>query len=173
MSKFKPGDRVICVDAGGSNGDLEEGKVYIVDRLSRFSDSVAVVGVNNRHYEYWGSMRFELYEPFDVDGACAPRALGDLGRSAHETAVSKGFYEAKPTPEAVAAKLALIHSEVSEALEAVRNEEGDDRVAEELADTVIRICDLAEWLGLDLDAAVAEKMEANEARERMHGGKTI
>jgi NTP pyrophosphatase (non-canonical NTP hydrolase) len=68
--------------------------------------------------------------------------------------------------------LALIHSEVSEALEAFRH---DDKAnfEEELADTLIRVLDCAGGLGLDIDAAERAKMEKNKGRGHRHGGKRV
>lgn len=69
-----------------------------------------------------------------------------------------------------AEKIALIHSEVSEALEGIRKDAQDQHlphrksVEVELADAVIRIADLAGALGLDLGAAIAEKMAYNAQR---------
>lgn len=71
----------------------------------------------------------------------------------------------------VAEKLALIHSEVSEAMEGHRKGLMDDKLPHrpaievELADAVIRIADLAGALGLDLGGAIAEKMTYNASRE--------
>ncbi len=72
----------------------------------------------------------------------------------------------------VPAILALIHSEVSEALEAFRR---DDRVnfAEELADILIRVLDCAPGLGVDMDSAVRQKLERNKSRGYRHGGKKV
>lgn len=70
----------------------------------------------------------------------------------------------------VAEKLALIHSEISEAMEGHRKGLADDKLPHrsmievELADAVIRIGDLAGALGLDLGSAIAEKMQFNEHR---------
>lgn len=70
----------------------------------------------------------------------------------------------------VAEKLALIHSEVSEAMEAHRKGAMDDKLPHrpgievELADAVIRIADLAGALDLDLGVAIAEKMAYNAQR---------
>jgi hypothetical protein len=70
----------------------------------------------------------------------------------------------------VAEKLALVHTEVSEALEGHRKSKMDDHLPHrlsievELADAVIRIADLAGALGLDLGGAVAEKMAYNQVR---------
>lgn len=70
----------------------------------------------------------------------------------------------------VAASLALVHSEVSEALEGHRKGKFDEHlplrsaIEVELADAVIRIGDLAGALGLDLGTAIAEKMAYNAVR---------
>ena len=71
----------------------------------------------------------------------------------------------------VAEKLALIHSEVSEAMEASRKNLMDDKLPHrkgievELADAVIRILDLAGALELDLAGAIQEKLMYNQTRE--------
>lgn len=70
----------------------------------------------------------------------------------------------------VAEKLALIHSEIAEAMEGHRKGLKDDKLPDrpmievELADAVIRICDLAGALGLDLGGAIASKLAYNLTR---------
>lgn len=72
----------------------------------------------------------------------------------------------------IAASLALIHSEVSEALEALRT--GDaEHFREELADVIIRVLDCGIGLNFDLDDAVAKKLDKNRTRGFRHGGKAI
>ena len=76
-----------------------------------------------------------------------------------------------PSRGTVAEKLLLVHSEVSEACEGYRKDLMDDHlphrkmVEVELADALIRICDLAGAMGLDLGGAVAEKLLYNQSRQ--------
>jgi NTP pyrophosphatase (non-canonical NTP hydrolase) len=75
-------------------------------------------------------------------------------------------------PHKVPAILALIHSEVSEALEAFRRDDKDN-FEEELADTLIRVLDCCGGLGINIDAVVRAKLEKNKTRGLQHGGKRI
>lgn len=74
-------------------------------------------------------------------------------------------------PHIIGEKIALIHSEVSEALEGHRKNLMDDKIPHrkmvevEFADTIIRIMDTAGALGLDVAGAIVEKMAYNAGRE--------
>jgi NTP pyrophosphatase (non-canonical NTP hydrolase) len=77
----------------------------------------------------------------------------------------------EPIKRNVGEMLALVHSEISEALEGHRKNLMDDKlphrpmVEVELADAMIRILDLAAGLNLDLGGAFVEKMAFNATRE--------
>lgn len=96
------------------------------------------------------------------------KTITELCNEAYKTAISKGWHD-EPRDHPTA--LALIHAEVSEALEADRRKEGIERYTEELADICIRTFDHAGELGLDLEKAILEKMEKNKHRSYKHGNK--
>lgn len=107
-------------------------------------------------------------------------AVTILVNSCHDAATAAGWWHCpatgeKSTPEfikqtMIPQKLLLIHSEISEACEADRKGLMDSHLPHrsglecELADALIRICDLAGALKLDLGGAVMEKMKYNSTR---------
>lgn len=122
--------------------------------------------------------------------------INELAKQVHENAKKKGFFEA---PRNIGEMLALIHAEVSEALEADRAnkycELDSDRVytlfcwpdnggftddytneikgtfEEEMADIVIRVMDMCAYKNIDLEAHIKAKMRYNSLREYKHGKK--
>jgi NTP pyrophosphatase (non-canonical NTP hydrolase) len=135
--------------------------------------------------------------------------LNELRNKIHENAKAKGFYDnethiignmrgygnTNATKHAFfAQKIALIHSELSEALEADRKDKRanvksleewgnlnngqwcgifentvKNSIEDELADVIIRTLDLCGWLGIDIGKHVELKMQYNESREYKHG----
>lgn len=95
-------------------------------------------------------------------------AVNRLVNLCHGLSVEAGWHD---NPREIGTMLMLIVSEVSEAMEGYRKELKDDHIKHremcevELADAVIRICDLAGKLGYDLGGAIIEKLKYNQVRE--------
>lgn len=118
--------------------------------------------------------------------------INEIGREAHQINAGNGWdvfstsdfpaeYKPVTNPEAINDKtkvrflsthMALVHSEVSEATEAIRHRDREN-FDEELADVVIRVASIAHGLGTDLDAAVVAKLAKNRTRGLHHGGKAV
>lgn len=101
----------------------------------------------------------------------------DLANEIHPVNVQKGFWEEPVMMDKYAAKLSLIHSEVTEVLEALRKNQGADKVTEEFADILIRLFDLYSTLveageaDPHLHRVMTEKMETNKNRPPKHGNR--
>tara|TARA_S200000501_G_C20622188_1_gene655123 strand:- start:241 stop:576 length:336 start_codon:yes stop_codon:yes gene_type:complete len=104
-------------------------------------------------------------------------------QQAYNNAVEKGWHKEERT---IGDLIALMHSELSEALEEHRkgkspneiyfNEVKTDKpegIPVELADCVIRIFDFCGLHNIDLEAVIKQKMAYNNKRSFRHGNKTI
>lgn len=102
-----------------------------------------------------------------------------LAQKAFENASSKGFHDDKDftSIEWQLSKIALIHSEGSELLEALRKDKGEDEIMSEISDILIRTLDFYYALleggvvNTNLDDAYRAKALKNSTRPQMHGVK--
>lgn len=101
--------------------------------------------------------------------------LDALSAILHETAIEKGFWDGEYSNDKVGNKLALIHSEVTEVLEAIRKSKGSEHIVEEIADILIRTLDLYAAMQNNnsvehsLDEILDKKININKDRPRLHG----
>ena len=101
--------------------------------------------------------------------------LDALAAILHETAIEKGFWDGEINYDKIGNKLALVHSEVTEVLEAIRKNKGSQEVVEEIADILIRTLDVyaamrnSGDLIHSLDEVLFNKMEKNKSRPKLHG----
>lgn len=103
----------------------------------------------------------------------------EFQRAVYDNSVDHGFWA--PEHDNLYEKLALVHSEISEALECLRtgvpashvwyrtSDGKPEGFGYELADAMIRILDIAEHTGLNLWYLMQSKHEFNTGRPYMHG----
>lgn len=108
------------------------------------------------------------------------KTINELVQEAHKNAIDHGWWLDNRSFGEI---IALMHSELSEALEEYRNgkqmnevyviEGKPEGIPIELADCIIRIFDFCGRNKIDLQKAIAVKMKYNESRPYRHGGKII
>lgn len=112
------------------------------------------------------------------------RAINDLAEDISDLNEQKGFWDAEAFGDIalVPTKLALISSEVTEALDVHRKEYDDDveslttlmtpmqedDFTEEMADVIIRVLDVCGYYDLDIGTAIIDKIEKNRFRPHKH-----
>lgn len=113
--------------------------------------------------------------------------LAELAAEVEKINREKGWYD---EPRSFGDLIALLHSEVSEMLEAFREHGLDDLTAPvlqgspwqtdkpagvgaEAADVLIRLVDLCARCGIDLEAETERKLAYNRTRTHRHGSKRL
>ena len=107
-----------------------------------------------------------------VDRSITLSVLDELIKECHSNSKDKGFWDGKVPATCAGEKIALMHSELSEALEVCRFKSESNReqlLAEEFADCIIRIFDFAGAANLPLADELLRKMTYNRTRPPMHG----
>lgn len=164
--------KTLGVKAGFEMSDSERAGEWQLWRLMQvFGDAM------------YNGMAEPLFEKNEVSFG----GLNELRDRVHNLAIEKGWHQDRDisNPHVLGSMLALIHSEVSEALEDVRRgrtgnwvRTGADSdkpigLPSELADIIIRTLDLCGALGIDIEQAVETKHAYNCTRSHRHGGKAL
>jgi NTP pyrophosphatase (non-canonical NTP hydrolase) len=115
------------------------------------------INVRAREKGFWNSM---------------DSAIDVLEDHASEYGVSKDTIKA--TKDAfIAQKIALVHGELSEAIEAMRNNmygtEKKSTFEDEIGDAIMRLLDIAAQMDINIEAQIAWKMDYNLSRAQKHG----
>jgi NTP pyrophosphatase (non-canonical NTP hydrolase) len=111
-------------------------------------------------------------ETFDL---VSDYGLDTLSAVLHEIAKEKGFWDGEIGYDKIGNKLALVHSEVTEVLEAIRKNKGSEEVVEEMADVLIRLLDIYAAMRNtgdlihSFDEVLNNKININKERPRLHG----
>lgn len=101
--------------------------------------------------------------------------INELTDAVMQQAKNKGF-GTKPDDINIAEKIALIHSEISEAFEAYRHNDmdGADGFKRELGDAIQRILHLCGIFEIDIEKEIIKKLDSNKDRkwdwEKMNEG---
>jgi NTP pyrophosphatase (non-canonical NTP hydrolase) len=101
--------------------------------------------------------------------------LDDLAMQLHEVAKEKGFWPEEVDDIFIAKQCMMIVSEVTETMEAIRKDKGEEEITKEVADILIRTLDLyaglveSGYTKLSLDYSLEEKTKFNKTRPEKHG----
>ena len=94
--------------------------------------------------------------------------INEYIKECHAIAKEKGWWDSQRNDGEL---IALMHSELSELLEAMRTQGNKEAIAEELADCCIRIFDYCGARDINLEEALLKKIEYNKTRPYRHGKK--
>ena len=101
--------------------------------------------------------------------------LDEMADHLHQVATEKGFWPEQVDDIFITKQLMMVVSETVEVMEAIRKDKGEQEVADEMADILIRTLDLYAGLlengytSISLDQALENKVSFNKTRPERHG----
>lgn len=140
----------------GNNPEIQKAMATAINEAQRMCHGLAVEG------GWWNKSEEAIAAQAILDSDNAPVE----GSPLHKILVKQANEERNPLE-----LQALMHSEISEALEGVRKDQMDDKLPHrkmeevELADVIVRVLDYAGGRGLDVGGALVEKLIFNIHRE--------
>jgi hypothetical protein len=147
-----------CNELIGDKAIIREAGQDVCPKCDSISVDYIGSGLNNNYF-------FVFIEAFNC-----------IAKEVHKTAIKNGFWNDTNRNEGEI--IALIHSEVSEVTEALRDGDPPDKhlpifssAEVEYADVIIRIMDNAAARGYRVGEALIMKLQYNQTRGHMHGGK--
>lgn len=168
INKYEPYEQLLRLHNTGST----TGKTYHDDYVMRASESRAFYKADSDKFQAIKPVVSIPTQPLNPHFSEFATLLTVLSHDVYKDNEAKGFWE---KPRSNAECIALMHSELSEALEGDRKSLADshlpqyDSLTVELADCIIRIMDLAGKLNLSLGAALVDKLKYNRSRPYKHG----
>lgn len=129
-----------------------------------------------RHAQHYGTGTQAFKDAVAAEAVYAALTLDKLASLVYNDNRNRGFWPVDPADRNFGEAISLMHSELSEALEAHRKKKGEnddkipyDALTVELADCMIRILDWAGAFNLPLGDALMAKLEFNRTRPFKHG----